>query len=97
VIGNQLRLYEINISDPTNALSIAALTSSNHTPVTKRIVLDSQALKVQLGGVANLEGMTFGPKLPNDGQSLIVVADDNFPTADSATDRNQILVFEVLP
>jgi hypothetical protein len=23
--------------------------------------------------------------------------DDNFPTAESATDRNQILVFEVVP
>lgn len=97
VIGNQLRLYEINISNATNVLSIAALTSSNHTPVTKRLVLDFETLKVQLGGIANLEGMTFGPKLPNGRQSLIVVADDNFPTADSATDRNQILVFEVLP
>jgi hypothetical protein len=97
VVGNQVRLYEINISNATNVLNIASLTSGNHTPVTKRLVLDFETLKVQLGGIANLEGMTFGPKLPNGRQSLIVVADDNFPTADSATDRNQFLVFEVLP
>jgi len=29
--------------------------------------------------------------------TLVVVADDNFPTADSTTDRNQILVFEIQP
>ena len=51
----------------------------------------------QPGGIANLEGMTFGPRLPNGKRSLVVVADDNFPAADSATDRNQMLVFEIQP
>ncbi len=41
--------------------------------------------------------MTFGPKPPNGKRSLVVVADDNFPTADSPMDRNQMLVFEVQP
>jgi len=27
----------------------------------------------------------------------VVIADDNFPLADSATDRNQVIVFEVQP
>ena len=97
VVGNQVRLYEINTANATNVLSLAALTSSNHTPVTKRLVIDFETLKAQLGGIANLEGMTFGPRLANGRHSLVVVADDNFPTADSATDRNQFLVFEVLP
>jgi hypothetical protein len=97
VIGNQVRLYEIDTGKATDVLNISALTASNHTPVSKRLVLDFETLKTQLGGVANLEGMTFGPKLANGRASLVVVADDNFPTADSATDRNQILVFEVLP
>ena len=51
----------------------------------------------QLGGVANLEGLTFGPTLANGHRSLVVVADDNLPLADSLTDRNQFLVFEVMP
>jgi hypothetical protein len=41
--------------------------------------------------------MTFGPRLANGRESLVVVADDNFPAADSATDRNQFLVFAVVP
>jgi hypothetical protein len=97
VVGNQVRLYEIDLSNATNVLNTPALAGGTYTPVSKRLVLDFETLKAQLGGVANLEGMTFGPKLANGRDSLVVVADDNFPTADSTTDRNQILVFEVLP
>jgi hypothetical protein len=97
VIGNQLRLYEIDTSKATDVLNVPALQGANYTPVTKRLVLDFETLKTQLGGIANLEGMTFGPKLANGHDSLVVVADDNLPTADSQTDRNQFLVFEVVP
>lgn len=97
VVGNQVRLYEVNVAAASNVLNTAALAGATYTPVTKRLVLDFETLKAQLGGIANLEGMTFGPKLANGRDSLVVVADDNFPTADSATDRNQVLVFEVVP
>lgn len=97
VIGNQVRLYEIDVTNATDVLSRPALATGTYTPVSKRLVLDFESLKAQLGGIANLEGMTFGPRLANGRDSLIVVADDNFPAADSATDRNQILVFEVIP
>ncbi|ANH67819.1 esterase-like activity of phytase family protein [Mitsuaria sp. 7] len=95
VIGNQVRLYEIDTAAATNVLTASSLAGA--TPVTKKLVLDFETLKTQLGGIANLEGMTFGPKLANGRRSLVVVADDNFPTADSPTDRNQVLVFEVQP
>ena len=97
VIGNQLRLYEIDTSKATDVLNVPALQGASYTPATKRLVLDFETLKTQLGGIANLEGMTFGPKLANGHDSLVVVADDNLPTADSQTDRNQFLVFEVMP
>lgn len=97
VVGNQVRLYEIDVAGATNVLEMPALANAAYKPVSKRLVLDVETLKSQLGGIANLEGMTFGPTLPNGRDSLVVVADDNFPTADSATDRNQILVFEVVP
>lgn len=97
VVGNQIRLYEIDVRAATNVLNTPALVGATYTPVTKRLVLDFETLKTTLGGVANLEGMTFGPRLANGRNSLVVVADDNFPVADSATDRNQFLVFEVVP
>lgn len=95
VVGNQVRLYEIDVANATNVLESASLTGA--VPVTKRLVLDFETLKGPLGGIANLEGITFGPTLANGRRSLVVVADDNFPTVDSATDRNQILVFEIQP
>jgi hypothetical protein len=97
VVGNQVRLYEIDVSNATNVLNTAALAGASYTAVTKRLVLDFETLKTQLGGIANLEGITFGPKLANGRDSIVVVADDNFPLADSTTDRNQFLVFEVIP
>jgi hypothetical protein len=97
VVGNQIRLYEIDISKASDVLNTPALKAGNYTPVTKRLVLNFETLKDQLGGVANLEGMTFGPKLANGHDSLVVVADDNLPTADSTTDRNQFLVFDIQP
>ncbi|NGY80198.1 esterase-like activity of phytase family protein (plasmid) [Bacillus megaterium] len=41
----------------------------------------------------NIEGISWGPKLPNGHDSLVLVSDDNF-------NRNQVtqfLAFEVLP
>lgn len=97
VVGNQVRLYEIDVGNATNVLNTPALVQGSYQAVSKRLVLDFDTLKAQLGGIANLEGISFGPKLPNGRDTLIVVADDNFPSADSTTDRNQILVFEVMP
>jgi hypothetical protein len=97
VIGNQLRLYEIDVSKASNVLDSATLTPGSYVPVSRRLVLNFETLKDSLGGIANLEGLTFGPKLANGHESLVVVADDNFPAADSLTDRNQFLVFEVIP
>jgi len=97
VVGNQVRLYEIDLSTATNVLNTSALAGATYTAVSKRLVLDFETLKAQLGGIANLEGITFGPTLANGHRSLVVVADDNLPLADSQTDRNQFLVFEVMP
>lgn len=97
VVGNQVRLYEIDISAATNVLTTPALAGASYTAVTKKLVLNFETIKPRVGQIANLEGITFGPRLPNGRDTLVVVADDNFPTADSETDRNQILVFEVVP
>ncbi len=97
VVGNQVRLYEIDTAASTNILTTSALANVNYTPVTKKLVLDFDTIKAAAGTIANLEGMAFGPKLANGRNTLVVVADDNFAAATSETDRNQFLVFEVAP
>jgi hypothetical protein len=94
VVGNQVRLYEVDVEGATDVLNMPLAGART---LRKRLVLDFETLKERLGGVANLEGLCFGPLLPNGHRSLVVVADDNFAPAGSLTDRNQILVFEVLP
>jgi hypothetical protein len=42
--------------------------------------------------IDNVEGVTFGPLLPNGHKTLIFVADNNF----SADEKSQLLLFEVL-
>jgi hypothetical protein len=97
VVGNQVRLYEIDLRGATDVLSVPSLPGSAYTPVSKRLVLNFETIKDSVSGIANLEGLAFGRKLASGNRSLVVVADDNFPTADSLTDKNQLLVFEVLP
>ncbi len=97
VVGNQVRLYEIDIAAATNVLSTPALVSANYTPVTKKLILNFDTIRAAAGNIANLEGMSFGPKLANGRNTLVVVADDNFAAATSETDRNQFLVFEIAP
>jgi hypothetical protein len=59
-------------------------------PVTKKLLLDMSSLN---RFIDNIEGVTFGPILPNGHRSLIFVADDNF----AKSQKSQFLLFEVLP
>ena len=43
--------------------------------------------------IYNIEGVCFGPVLPNGHQTLLFVADDNF----SKDGKNQFLLFEIIP
>ena len=71
--------------------SLPALKDATFTPATKRLVLNLNELG--LPKVDNIEGLSFGPKLPNGHDSLVLVSDNNF-NKDQIT---QFLVFEVVP
>jgi len=43
--------------------------------------------------IDNVEGITFGPILPNGHRTLVLVADNNF----AAFEKTQIFVFEIIP
>ena len=42
--------------------------------------------------IDNIEGVTFGPTLPNGHQTLLFVADNNF----NPLEQSQLLLFEVI-
>jgi hypothetical protein len=43
--------------------------------------------------IDNIEGVTFGPNLPNGHKTLVFVSDNNF----NPLEQTQLLLFEVIP
>lgn len=77
-IGNTVHLHQIRTQGATDVSGNFALPSS-FVPVSKEFILDIQD---DLGIVPdNLEGMTFGPPLPDGRLPLILVSDNNFDPA----------------
>ncbi len=81
VAGNDIRLF---IARP----DAAGADASGRTPLRKELALDFDELGITLD---NVEGMTFGPDLPDGRRTLVFVSDDNF----SETQVTQFLAFAV--
>ena len=81
-------------TDLANASDISANTSLQQnkafTPATKQLLLNFDTLGMYID---NVEGMTFGPTLPNGHKTLVCVADNNF----AILERSQFFLFEILP
>jgi glycerophosphoryl diester phosphodiesterase len=81
VPGNDIRLF-LARPDPAGA------DATGCVPLRKELVLDFDDLGITLD---NVEGMTFGPELPDGRRTLVLVSDDNF----SETQVTQFLAFAV--
>ena len=92
-----IRIYEADARQATDVSGIAALAGATYTPMTKRLILDLSKLpeigSADLPWIDNIEGISFGPDLPDGHRSLVLVSDNNFNPAEIT----QFLAFEVLP
>jgi hypothetical protein len=94
--GNTIWLYEISTQRATNVAPYFSLYPNGisqpplaFTPVTKRLILNVEAdLAIEPD---NLEGMTFGPALPDGRLPLILVSDNNF----AANQTTQFIILAV--
>jgi len=90
--GNTIKLYEVSLQGATDisfydSLSnLSAAEFGRIQPVQKRLLLNLDTLNLPTG-TDNIEGITFGPKLPDGRQSIVLVSDNNF----SQTQFTQIL------
>ena len=77
--GNVVVINEISTDGATDVLEIDALYDGGSpmplTPVSQAEVFAFDDLGIPID---NIEGMTFGPPLPDGRQTLVVVSDNNF-------------------
>lgn len=94
--GNTVRIYNVNIENATNTLNFQNLRKEAYVPATKELVFDFKAVKKKLTDkiIDNIEGMTFGPDLPNGNKSLILISDNNFNSL--GKQLNQVILMEVV-
>ncbi|POY37506.1 hypothetical protein C3K47_07005 [Solitalea longa] len=87
--SNSIRIYEVDLQTATNVKDVGALTGQQFTPATKKLAYNLSSLNTSID---NVEGITFGPKLPNGHSTIVFVSDNNF----SVIQKTQFLVFELL-
>jgi 3-phytase/alkaline phosphatase D len=77
--GNVIVINEVSTQDATDVLGIDALYDGGSpiafTPVSQREVFAFDDLGIPID---NIEGMTFGPPLPDGRHTLVIVSDNNF-------------------
>lgn len=90
--GNTIKLYRVALpgADDVNGFDSLASLLGGLQPVAKTLVLDLDVLGIPLD---NVEGMAFGPDLPDGRRSLVLVSDNNF----SPAAFTQFLLFAVSP
>ena len=85
---NTIKVFDCDISGATDIRPVFSLQSAvNFTPASKKLLLNMDDLKIHID---NIEGVTFGPLLPNGNKTLLFLADNNF----SPAQRSQLLLFE---
>ena len=95
--GNIVRIFKAEINlETTNILGVTALSEQKFIPLKKTLVFDFETVKDKLtdGIIDNIEGVTFGPKLKNGNQSLLLVSDNNFQ--EYGKQLNQFILLEMI-
>ena len=101
-----IKLYEASVKGATDISGIDSLSAltpeqlSQIQPVQKQLVLDLTSLNLPealngVSGLDNIEGIAFGPRLPDGRQSLILIADSDFNLRPNGF--TQVLAFAIDP
>jgi hypothetical protein len=87
---NYVRVYEMDTAGASDVRGLASLAGAGYRPAAKRLLLDLDTLGIRID---NLEAISWGHRLANGHDTLMIVSDDNF----SKTQVTQFLLFEVIP
>jgi len=94
--GNTVKIFKVDASNATNILTVESLKTTNYTAANKELVFDFEQVRNQLtdNSIDNIEGITFGPTLPNGNKTLILVSDNNFNRFEKQL--NQFILLEII-
>ena len=85
-----VKLFTVNLADATDISRNPSLKENrDFRPAEKKLLLNMDELGIYID---NIEGVTFGPLLPNGHKTLLFVADNNFSTIQ----KSQLLLFEII-
>lgn len=87
-VGNSIKIFNVDARYATNLKYIRNPNYWWVQPAQKELLLDLNELNITLD---NIEGITFGPRLPTGELTLILVSDNNF----NETQFTQFLAFAV--
>ncbi len=93
--GNTVRIYDVDATRASNTLLIQNIKHAKINTATKKLVFNFDAIKDQLTEniIDNIEGMCFGPELPNGNKTLILISDNNFNSM--GKQLSQIIMLEL--
>lgn len=87
--GFSTRVFVADLAAATDIKDMASLkTGDGFTPAAKKLVLNMDRLGIYID---NIEGVCFGPVLPNGHKTLLFIADNNF----NPLEQSQLLLFEI--
>ncbi len=94
--GNRVKLFLVDMSSAENTLNKTNLKKYKGKMLSKTLVFDSKLIKNQLefGFIDNIEGISFGPDLPNGNKSLILMSDNNYNAL--GKQLNQFILLELI-
>jgi hypothetical protein len=88
-LGCNIKIFIANLDGATDITNITLKGNKMFTPVIKKLLLNMDDLGIYID---NIEGVTFGPVLPNGHKTLLFIADNNF----KSVQKSQLLLFEVI-
>ena len=87
---SNIKIFMADLSRATDIKNISSLwKNKNFIAATKKLLLNMDELGIYTD---NIEGVTFGPVLPNGHKTLLFVSDNNF----NPLEKTQLLLFEVV-
>ncbi|KLT65321.1 hypothetical protein AB669_15620 [Pedobacter sp. BMA] len=85
-----VKLYLVDLDGAENVMDNPSFIRHTPRPLNKKLLFDFDSLNMHID---NIEGITFGPKLPNGHSSLVFCVDNNF----GKTQIQQFFLFEIMP